>query len=115
MKEKITEKGGLLIYDGNCRFCVTSKRLLQQWDTKQSIRFTPAPTKISEIWFVNSNGVAVSGVVALRALLPFLPMGKMIAFLFLLPGVNRFAVWVYRILAKNRYRWFGSISKKRSF
>ena len=112
LKGECMEKMPVLIYDAECRLCVASKRLLQRWDTKRCLCFVGRQDFVgNEMWFFDGNGVSVSGVAAFYALLPFLPMGKVISFLFRLPGINRLAVWIYQILAKNRYRWFGKISK----
>jgi predicted DCC family thiol-disulfide oxidoreductase YuxK len=91
---------------------VVSKGLLERWDRKRFVRFVPCPTGLQSIWFADGKGGMVSGVPAFRALLPFLPMGKILALFFLLPGMNRLAVCIYRIIAKNRYRWFGAAEKE---
>jgi predicted DCC family thiol-disulfide oxidoreductase YuxK len=114
-----------LIYDAECRLCVASKKMLQYWDKKKRIQFVPA-SYLTEMVFltgrlvISSPGTTwpgrspeaqESGVMAFRALLPFLPMGKILALFFLLPGMHNVAVFIYRIIAKNRYRWFGAVEE----
>ncbi len=115
----------ILIYDAACRLCVSSKRVIERWDKKRRIRFLPfqsdeakklapdlAPLDCMDAMrLVDRHGAVASGVDAFRGMLPYLPMGGIIAFWFRLPGVLPLAVWFYRIIAKNRYHWFGRANR----
>ena len=110
-----------LIYDGECRLCVFSKKMIEKWDTKGQIRFLPfqkedASEMIPEIAsmksldamrLVDSKGGVSSGVHAFLGMLPALPMGFIVAFILKLPGVSILATTIYNVVAKNRTRWFG--------
>ena len=118
-------KSPLLIYDAECRLCVSSKKWIERWDKKRQIRFLPfqsdeakkmAPEIVSlecldAMRLVNTKGVILSGVDAFRGMLPFLPMGGLIGLFFRLPLVPQFAILLYRIIAQNRYHWFGAAQK----
>ncbi len=111
----------VLIYDAECRICVASKKWIERWDRKRQIRFLPFQSEEAKKWIpemaslecldamrlINCQRTVLSGIDAFRGMLPYLPLGKIIAVLFYLPGIPRWAEWAYRILAKNRYRWFG--------
>ncbi len=116
------EESPLLIYDAECRLCVVSKRWIEKWDIKRQIRFLPFQSEeakrlvpeiassecLDAMRLVNREGVALSGVDAFRGMLPSLPMGWLIGLFFRLPLVPRFAILLYRIIAHNRYHWFGA-------
>ncbi|HLG22583.1 MAG TPA: DUF393 domain-containing protein [Candidatus Manganitrophaceae bacterium] len=114
----------ILIYDSECRFCVIFKEWIEKWDRRKRIRFIPfqsgeakrrlpeltALTCLDAIRFIDHEGQVSSGVEAFRKLLRLLPMGRLIASLFYIPGFSWLAVRVYRRIAENRYRWFGDVS-----
>jgi predicted DCC family thiol-disulfide oxidoreductase YuxK len=117
----------ILIYDGACSLCVFSKKRIEQWDTKKHIRFLSFQDKQASILvpelasmrgtspaksmdamrLVSADGSVSSGVDAFRGILPSLPMGCAIAFIFRLPGVLNLSKKIYRIVARNRIAWFG--------
>lgn len=115
------ERFPTLIYDAECRLCVSSKHWVEKWDRRHRIRFLPfqtaeakelAPelgemTCIDAMRFVGPDGSISSGVDAFKKMLPFLPMGGVVSALFYLPGVSRLAQKIYGHVAENRYRWFG--------
>ncbi len=120
------EEQPTLIYDAECRLCVSSKRWMERWDIKQRIRFIPFQNDEARRWvsdiaptgcldamrFMDHRGAVSSGVDAFRGMLPYLPMGRVIALFFRLPGAYRLVVLLYRMIARNRYRWFGAAAKK---
>ncbi|MBI3359476.1 MAG: DUF393 domain-containing protein [Nitrospirae bacterium] len=63
--------------------------------------------QMDAMWLVDANGFVSSGVDAFRGMLPSLPMGQVVELIFKLPGFSVFAKRIYRIIAKNRIRWFG--------
>lgn len=113
----------VLIYDAECRFCVASRRWLQRWDRHRRVTFLPFQTAEARAFlpelagascmdamrFVDDQGRVSAGVEALRNMLPLLPMGRLLAHLFRIPGFSHGANFAYRHLARNRYRWFGSV------
>lgn len=110
-----------LIYDATCRLCVFSKKRIEQWDIKKHIRFLPFQDKqacrlapelaamksMDAMLLVDTQGSVSSGVSAFRRMLPVLPMGWAVELFFKLPGFYMLATKMYRVIAKNRYYWFG--------
>jgi predicted DCC family thiol-disulfide oxidoreductase YuxK len=117
----------VLIYDGDCRLCVSSKRWIERWDRRRRIRTIPfqspeargrlpeldAMTCMDAMRFIDAEGKVFSGVDAFRAMLPFLPFGFLLSSLLSLPGVHRIVQRLYRHVAENRYRWFGHASEEK--
>lgn len=111
----------VLIYDAECRLCLSSKKWIERWDRRHRITFLPFQTPEAEklapelggmscmdaMRLVAPDGSVSSGVDAFRKILPFLPAGKVLALFFHLPGVPWLARKVYGRVAENRYRWFG--------
>jgi predicted DCC family thiol-disulfide oxidoreductase YuxK len=111
----------VLIYDAECRLCLSSKKWIERWDRRHRIHFLPfqnpeakklAPelgemTCIDAMRLVGPDGSISSGVEAFRKMLPFLPLGRALALFFLIPGAPRLALKIYGHIAENRYRWFG--------
>jgi predicted DCC family thiol-disulfide oxidoreductase YuxK len=120
----MNEERPTLIYDAECRLCVSSKDWIEQWNTKQRIRFLPfqsdeAKRLLPELRSMDEmrlvcpkEGVTSSGVDAFYGMLPYLQMGWVIAVFFRLPGVYRLVVFLYGIIARHRYRWFGAVPKE---
>lgn len=115
------ERPPILIYDAECRLCVSSKKWVARWDRRHRIAFLPFQnpeakklvpelgemTCIDAMRFIGPDRSVSSGVDAFRKMLPFLPMGRLLALLFSIPGVPRLARKIYGHVAENRYRWFG--------
>lgn len=123
-------KGCLLIYDADCRLCVTAKAGLERWrteDAKAPVRFLPYQSEEAvrylgphyhagrpEVAFlVLPDGTIERGLEAFLPLLPGLPGGRLIQALARRPFLKPLAVGVYRLVAKNRYRWFGAATRPR--
>ena len=117
----LKERVPVLIYDAECRLCVSSKEWIEKWDRRRRITFLPFQTTEAKVLlpelvemtcmdamrFVGPDGSISSGVDAFRKMLPFLPMGGVVSALFYLPGVSWLARKIYGHVAENRYRWFG--------
>lgn len=115
------DNGLTLIYDDECRLCAFAKKMMERWDTQHHIRFLPFQDKASRLLapdiasmksldamrLIHANATVLSGVDAFRGMLPALPMGQIVAFIFTLPGVAALAEKLYRVIAKNRIAWFG--------
>lgn len=116
-----TSSRNVLIYDAECRLCVSSKEWVERWDRRRRISFLPFQTAeakeqlpdlagmacMDAMRFIDAQGQVTSGVDAFRRMLPLLPFGRPLSLLFYLPGVPRLAAGIYRHVAENRYRWFG--------
>lgn len=113
---------GTLIYDAECRLCVASKQFLEKWDCSHRIQFLPfqereareiipdlaGMTHINAMRFVERDRRVSVGVDAFRRMLPMLPLGRVFSSIFYLPGFPWLAGKIYSVVAKNRYRWFGT-------
>lgn len=117
----------ILIYDAECRLCVSSKEWVERWDRRRRIAFLPFQTAeakervpdlagmacMDALRFIDAQGNAASGMEAFRRMLPLLPMGRLLSLLFYIPGFSWLAVKIYRQIAENRYRWFGRASSNK--
>ncbi|HIE65803.1 MAG: DUF393 domain-containing protein [Nitrospira sp.] len=120
------ETRNILIYDAGCRLCVRSKGILERWDRTHRIKFLPFQSEearaivpnfagrsdIDAMRFVEADHPVSIGIDAFRRMLPLLPLGRVFSILFYLPGFPWLAGTIYRIVAKNRIRWFGSCEYK---
>lgn len=116
----------LLIYDGNCRMCVTAKEGLERMgigrqdgeirmityqsaEAQQALGLKYRPGRPDVAFFVQPNGEVTEGLDAFFPLLPGLRGGKMLKTLFQLPLVKPLGYLLYRFIARYRYRLFGSV------
>lgn len=114
----------LLIYDGDCQLCVTTKQKLEQAGmgrTGSDIRFIPyqsdeakqalgaqyRPGRPDLAFFVGPSGEVRQGLDAFLPLAPSLPGGRLLLWILRLPLAKRAAEWGYRVMARHRYRLFG--------
>lgn len=115
----------LLIYDGECRLCVATKQRLEQavvGTVRCHIRFVPyqsaearealglqyRPGRPDMAFLVESSGDVRRGIDAFVPFLPDLPGGEAVLSLLRLPFGRAIAVWIYRLVARYRYRLFGA-------
>lgn len=120
MKERMKEESPVILYDGLCNFCNAVVNFIVRHDKKKIFRFAPLQTKEARALLREHNEAFVSlktvylvedGKVYKRSRAVFrmfrqLPYPwKMVSFFRILP------VWLtdyfYKLIAKNRYRWFG--------
>lgn len=107
-----------LVYDGMCRICNPLADVVRRWDSKQRVEVVPsqAPGLMARfpwipreaygkaIQLVGPGGATYQGAAAIEHLLGILPRGKLIAWIFLIPGIRVLADRIYRWVARNRYR-----------
>ena len=113
-----------LVFDGACRLCVATKHRLEQAGVGHrglDVRFVPyqsaearrllghqyRPGRPDMAFLVEPSGNIRQG---LDAFLPFvsrLPAGRLALWLLKMPLLKGVAESLYRIIARNRYRWFG--------
>jgi predicted DCC family thiol-disulfide oxidoreductase YuxK len=118
----------LLIYDGDCQFCVTAKEGLERISVGSdvsSVRMIPyrseeaqhvlgatyRPGRPEAAFLVRANGEIASGLDAFLPLLPGLRGGTFIRALLAIPIIRPFAYLLYRLIARYRYALFGATSK----
>ena len=118
----------LLIYDGDCRFCVTAKEGLERITIEkdsQPVRMIPyrseeakqvlggayRPGRPEAAFLVRPNGEISSGLDAFLPLLPGLRGGAVLRGLLAVPFMRPLAYGLYRLIARYRYPLFGSTSQ----
>jgi predicted DCC family thiol-disulfide oxidoreductase YuxK len=119
----------MVIYDGECRFCVKSKEgieRLSRSDQPASVRFIPYQSRDAEkalgsgyrlgrpdvAYLIGADGQIRQGLDAILPLLPGLPGGRLLAALLTMPALKPIANRLYGFVARNRYRWFGAVPLK---
>jgi len=117
----------LLIYDGQCRLCVTAKKGLERLGTQTDaapIRMVPYQSEEAKqalgkgyrqgrpdvAFLIRSNGEITSGLDAFLALLPGLKGGRIVSGLFSIPLVKPIGSLLYWCVARCRYAVFGKVS-----
>jgi len=116
----------LLIYDGQCRLCVTAKQGLERLETNtagDNIRMITyqseeakdilgpryQPGRPDVAFLVGSDGKVAQGLDAFLPLLPGLKGGPFLAGLFRIPLIKPLGKLLYRFVARYRYRLFGEV------
>ncbi len=117
----------LLIYDGNCRMCVTAKEGLERMgaerqtpeirmiayqsaEAQQALGSKYRPGRPDVAFFVQPNGEVTQGLDAFFPLLPGLRGGRILKAIFQLPLVKPLGYVLYRHLARHRYQLFGEVT-----
>ena len=121
----------LLVYDGQCRLCVTAKKGLERLGTHgdaTSIRMVPyqseeakqalgasyRPGRPNAAVWVHPNGEIARGLDAFLALLPGLKGGRALSVLLSLPLVKPVGYLLYWFVARYRYAVFGKVPLARA-
>ncbi len=121
---QLSTQGCLLIYDGECRLCVSTKQKLEALGIGQAesdVRFLAYQSEEAKrilgsfyrsgrpdaAFLVRPSGEVLRGLDAFLPLIPNLPGGKLLLWWLRFPSAKRLAEWGYRVVARLRYRWFG--------
>lgn len=118
----MAQQTNTLIYDAECRLCVSTKEILKRLDSRRRLRFLPFQDpeafslvpdlpkigRLNAMRVIDQEGRVSIGIDALRAILHLLPGGFIFASLFRLPGVYFVAENIYCWIARNRYRLLGA-------
>ena len=116
----------LLVYDGQCRLCVTAKKGLERLEThtdaipvrmvpyqseeaKQALGKSYLPGRPNAAFLVYPNGEVARGLDAFLALLPGIKGGKALSVLLSFPLVKPFGYLLYWFVARYRYSIFGQV------
>ncbi len=116
----------LLIYDAQCRLCVTAKEGLERleagtaacdirmiaYQSEEARQALGAQYRIGRpdaAYLVDSDGKVAKGLDAFIPLLPGLRGGRFLTRLFGIPGVKHLGNILYRLVARYRYRLFGAV------
>ena len=113
----------ILIYDEQCRLCVTAKEGIERLGTSEDVRFVPyqsqeaasrleglyQPGRPEAAFLVEGDGTITKGLDAFVPLLPGLRGGRLLVKLWRVPPLRPLAYLLYRLIARYRYKWFGEI------
>ena len=117
------EPDRVLIYDAQCRLCVTAKEGVEQLGKSPDVRWVPYQSdeavrrlgveyragRPDAAVLVEQDGTMKKGLDAFLPLLPGLRGGRMLQALMRVPLMSPLAYLIYRLIARYRYRWFGSV------
>ena len=121
-----TPQACLLVYDGQCRLCVTAKKGLerlgaradaipirmvpyQSEEAKQALGEVYRPGRPDVAFLVRPNGKIARGLDVFLALLPGLKGGRVLSVLLSFPLVKPFGYLLYWFVARYRYSVFGKV------
>lgn len=121
LAKEIAAEGPVVFYDGDCGLCDRSVKLLIKLDKAHQLRYATlqgetatrimgAPQGPSEGWAIkllDEEGLHDGSTAALRSAMHAGGVGKLGAFFLWVPRFIRDGV--YRWIARNRYRWFGTV------
>ena len=113
----------IVIYDGQCRLCVTAKSGIERMGLPQDVRWVPyqseeaarclgkdyRPGPPDAALLVEPDGTVKKGLEAFVPLLPGLRGGRLLLALWNVPPLRPLAHLLYRVIARYRYRWFGTV------
>ena len=114
----------LLIYDGECRLCVSTKQKFEKLGVGQAesdVRFLAYQSEEAKrvlgskyrsgrpgaALLIQPSGKVLQGLDAILPLARSLPGGKLLLWWLRFPPVKRLAELSYGMIARHRYRWFG--------
>lgn len=114
----------ILIYDGQCRLCVTAKETLERRADGGDVRFVPYQSEEAAqclgsdyksgrpdaAFLVEDDGTVKKGLDAFVPLLPGLRGGWVLLALWRVPLLRPLAYALYRVVARYRYQWFGAVT-----
>jgi predicted DCC family thiol-disulfide oxidoreductase YuxK len=118
----------LLVYDGECRLCVSTKQKLEKLGVGQAesdVRFLAYQSEAAKrilgpnyrsgrpdmAFLIQPSGEVLQGLEAFLPLIYTLPGGKLLLWWLRFPSAKRLAEWGYRMVARHRYRWFGEAKR----
>lgn len=112
-----------VIYDDQCRLCVTAKEGLQRAGEETDVRFVPyqseeaacrlgaeyRPGRPDAAFLVEDDGAVIRGLDAFLPLAPGLRGGRVLHTILCAPLIRPLAECAYRLIARYRYQLFGSV------
>jgi predicted DCC family thiol-disulfide oxidoreductase YuxK len=113
----------VLIYDAQCRLCVTAKEGMERLGKDLDVRWVPYQSdeavrrlgaeyragRPGVAFLVERDGRITKGLDAFLPLLPGLRGGHILQALMRIPLLRPLAYLIYRLIARYRYRLFGSV------
>jgi predicted DCC family thiol-disulfide oxidoreductase YuxK len=121
----VAQSGRILIYDGQCRLCVTAKSGIERLGAPEDVRWVPyqseeaarclgpdyRPGRPDAAFLVEADGTVTKGLEAFLPLLPGLRGGRLLLALWRMPLLRPLAYLLYRLVARYRYRLFGTVPR----
>ena len=122
----------VLIYDGECRLCVSTKEWLERVGggvAASEVRFLSyqseeamktlgnayRPGRPDMAFLIQPSGKVLRGLDAFQVVVSNLPGWKFWLCVLRFPPTKWLAEWGYRTIARHRYRWFGEVKATRSY
>ncbi len=116
----------VLIYDDQCRLCMTAKEGLERLGPDPNVRFVPYQSEEAArrlgaeykqgrpdvAFLVEPDGAISRGLDAFLPLVPGLPGGRVLHAILRVPLIRPLAYLAYRLVARYHYRWFGSVTPR---
>jgi predicted DCC family thiol-disulfide oxidoreductase YuxK len=113
----------VLIYDAQCRLCVTAKEGVERLGKDLDVRWVPYQSdeasrrlgaqyragRPDAAFLVERDGTIKKGLDAFLPLLPGVRGGRILDALMRIPLLRPLAYLIYRAIARYRYRLFGSV------
>jgi len=113
----------VLIYDDQCRLCVTAKEGLERLGLEPDTQFVPyqseeaagrlgadyRPGRPDVAFLVEGDGTISRGLDAFLPLVPGLRGGRVLHAILKASLIRPLALLAYRIIARYRYKLFGSV------
>lgn len=108
----------LVVYDGECRFCIARVGEIRKLDTANAMDYMPRQDEQCEqrfpairdvdledgILFIEADGKISVAADAIYKIFRLLPERRLVAQLYLVPGIKQMIRLGYRIIAINRRR-----------
>src|ERR1700688_608042 len=108
----------IVIYDGECRFCIDQVRRIKQMDMLHQLEYIPRQDPTADLRFpmlrtidfdkgmrlLTADGNNYAGADAVYQIARRLPATRPIAWLYCIPGINQIAKLIYTWIARNRKR-----------
>lgn len=108
-----------VLFDGSCTLCRASVARARRFDRHHQVEFLDLHDPQAAARFpqvnredamrlmqaVDSNGHVFTGADAWAHVGRLLPGWNLVAWILLLPGIQRLAAKIYAWIARNRYRW----------
>lgn len=115
----------ILIYDGECRFCISQVSKLARWDVEGELAFTPLQDAfvaeqypelsremlMKEMYLVTRDDQRFGGVHAVREIARRLPKLRWLSFWFRVPLAMTLSRMAYRTIARWRYKIWGRVNR----
>ena len=107
-----------LVFDGTCKICTRLVKVIRGWDRFERFEIVasqapgvqprfpwiPAEAYRESVQLIGPGGSTWQGAAAVERVLDVLPKGKLITWIFSIPGARPLAERIYRWVARNRYK-----------